>query len=285
MAESPLSNAPVVLRLGEEVISLGIDRMVVGRSRSCEIRLKEDTVSRLHAALFWREGRLYLEDLGSSNGTFVNGQRVTTMRAVSPGDVVRFGALRGSIERLGAAGVTAPIVGAPEAAPDYTVGVVSGVPAGFGWRLAAVALDLILFTIGSLVPFAPLLLAALAERSLLAPDAHLPGDQVRAFVTGGCAVLWLVYLWYYAVHGWARRGGTPGLRLCGLRLADYRNNVPIGYSRAWLRLAAVLVTFATLGVGLLFSLFRADRKALHDLLAGTLVVHRSRFLPEVGAAP
>ena len=285
MAESLPSNAPIVLRLGEEVISLGIDRMVVGRSRSCEIRLKEDTVSRLHAALFWREGRLYLEDLGSSNGTFVNSQRVTTMRAVSPGDVVRFGALRGNIERLGAAGATAPITPAVEGGGDYTAGVVSGAPAGFGWRIAAVALDLVLFTLGSLVPFAPLLVARLAERSLLAPDAHLPGDQMRAFVTGGCVVLWLVYTWYYTVHGWARRGGTPGLRLCGLRLADYRNNVPIGYARAWLRLAAVLVTFATLGLGLLMSLFRADRKALHDLLAGTLVVHRTRFLGAGAPAP
>ena len=61
-------------------------------------------------------------------------------------------------------------------------------------------------------------------------------------------------------------------------------STPIGYPRALLRLAAVTVTCATLGAGFLVPLFRRDRKTLHDLLAGTLVIRRppTLGLPEQG---
>ena len=61
------------LRLGEVTYALDADKVVIGRSRSCDIRLREDTVSRLHAAFVWQEGNLVIEDLGSSNGTYLNG--------------------------------------------------------------------------------------------------------------------------------------------------------------------------------------------------------------------
>ena len=89
-------------------------------------------------------------------------------------------------------------------------------------------------------------------------------------------MLWLLYAAYYVLHGWARRGGTPGLRLLGLRLVDWQQRVPIGYLRALLRALALMVTFLTLGFGFLLPLFRKDRKALHDLLAGTSVTHRRK---------
>jgi len=64
------------------------------------------------------------------------------------------------------------------------------------------------------------------------------------------------------------------MKICGLRLLDWRQRLPIGYSRAILRLAASFVTVLTLGLGFLLIAVRKDRKSLHDLLAGTMVVRR-----------
>src|SRR5680860_1723077 len=68
--------------------------LLVGRAASEDDgRLGDDPeLSRRHARLARGErGELTLEDLGSSNGTFVNGERVAAARALRPGDVVRMG--------------------------------------------------------------------------------------------------------------------------------------------------------------------------------------------------
>jgi uncharacterized RDD family membrane protein YckC len=267
----------VRLRFGHEVYPLDRPRAVVGRSRSCEIRLKEDTVSRLHAALVWRDGVLILEDLGSSNGTWLNGESVKEPRVVAAGDEIRFGALRAAVEAADQAVPDTPY-SLSDAAYDYTAGILPAKPAGALWRLAAVLLDWLIFSIGSLLPFSPLIATMAAERYFFSPDVVPPSAQTKSLIAMGCGALWLLYAWYYVIHGWARRGGTPGLRLLGLRLIDWRQRIPIGYARAWLRLAGGFVTALTLGLGYLLVPLRGDRKALHDLLAGTLVVHRPRSL-------
>jgi len=153
-----------------------------------------------------------------------------------------------------------------------------GTPATLRRRVAAALLDLAIFTIGSLVPFGPLLAVLLSERFLLSPNAIPPSLETRSTIAIGCVVLWLLYAWYYVIHGWARRGGTPGLRLSGLRLVDAGLRAPIGHGRAWLRLLGLAATAATLGAGFLTILRRRDRRALHDVIAGTLVVHKPRRL-------
>ena len=50
---------------------------VVGRKTGNSMRLQFNTVSGQHAKLMIKSGRLYLKDLGSTNGTYVNGERVT----------------------------------------------------------------------------------------------------------------------------------------------------------------------------------------------------------------
>ena len=257
------------LRVGESLFPLSASKLVIGRSRSCDIRIKDDSVSRLHAALVWRGETLILEDLGSSNGTFANGERVIAPRTVVSGDVVRFGSLRGTIEPND--GPAAPSMAAAEAGYvfDYTVGVIAGAPADLGRRLVALLLDAVLFSAGSLIPFAPLLVTFVVERYLLAPEALPPSVQTKALLAGGCGAMWVIFAWYYIVHGWARRGGTPGARLCGLRVVDAQFRQPIGYRRALLRVAACLVTCLTLGLGLMLAAFRKDRRTLHDILAGT----------------
>ncbi|HET9242532.1 MAG TPA: FHA domain-containing protein [Gaiella sp.] len=64
----------------------------VGRGPENAIRLDGDTtVSSRHATLDSRADGLWVEDAGSTNGTFVNGARVTSARMLVPGDVLRIG--------------------------------------------------------------------------------------------------------------------------------------------------------------------------------------------------
>lgn len=61
--------------------------VVVGRADDCDLVLEERRLSRRHARFYEEKGRWFVEDLGSPNGTFVNGRRVKTA-ALTPGDVV-----------------------------------------------------------------------------------------------------------------------------------------------------------------------------------------------------
>jgi hypothetical protein len=70
-----------------------IDReLTVGRGAGCAIVLADDTyVSQLHARLFQQNGEGYVEDLGSTNGTYVNGKPTTGATRLRRGDQVQFG--------------------------------------------------------------------------------------------------------------------------------------------------------------------------------------------------
>lgn len=63
----------------------------IGRADACEIRLEDTYASQHHARLSTRDGAWLLEDLGSTNGTYVNDARVQTPVEVHAGDVVRIG--------------------------------------------------------------------------------------------------------------------------------------------------------------------------------------------------
>lgn len=64
--------------------------MRVGRTSQCDIFLVDPSVSRTHALLDVRDGNLIVRDAGSSNGTYVNGERVQ-LRALRAGDLIAFG--------------------------------------------------------------------------------------------------------------------------------------------------------------------------------------------------
>lgn len=63
----------------------------IGRDEACSIRLDDTYVSQVHARLDGRDGGWYVEDLGSTNGTFLNDRRVEVPVEVHAGDVVRIG--------------------------------------------------------------------------------------------------------------------------------------------------------------------------------------------------
>jgi len=67
------------------------DQLNIGRDSSNEIVINDAEVSRRHARLTFQGGKYVLEDLGSTNGTFVNGQRLAGPRVLKAGEVVSFG--------------------------------------------------------------------------------------------------------------------------------------------------------------------------------------------------
>jgi hypothetical protein len=68
------------------------DEITVGRGGGCSIVLPEDQfVSTVHARVFRRGDDVFVEDLGSRNGTYVNGERITNTTRLKRGDRVQFG--------------------------------------------------------------------------------------------------------------------------------------------------------------------------------------------------
>jgi FHA domain-containing protein len=71
--------------------SLEGDQLVIGRDSSSAIAINDAEVSRKHARLTFQGGKYVIEDLGSTNGTFVNGQRLVSPVVLKSGDVVSLG--------------------------------------------------------------------------------------------------------------------------------------------------------------------------------------------------
>jgi pSer/pThr/pTyr-binding forkhead associated (FHA) protein len=65
--------------------------MTVGRAPECELRLDDTYTSQQHARLFAKNNSWFVEDLGSTNGTFVNEQKLAAPAMLQPGDRVRVG--------------------------------------------------------------------------------------------------------------------------------------------------------------------------------------------------
>jgi pSer/pThr/pTyr-binding forkhead associated (FHA) protein len=68
------------------------DELTVGRAGGCQVTLEGDNyVSQLHARVFRRDGQFYVEDLGSTNGTYVNRKKVTAPIAIRKADRLQIG--------------------------------------------------------------------------------------------------------------------------------------------------------------------------------------------------
>lgn len=67
------------------------DQLTIGRDSTNGVAINDAEISRRHARLMFQGGKYVLEDLGSTNGTFVNGQRLAGPVVLKPGDVVSLG--------------------------------------------------------------------------------------------------------------------------------------------------------------------------------------------------
>jgi pSer/pThr/pTyr-binding forkhead associated (FHA) protein len=74
-------------------VPLDRDWMVIGRGRTADVVLAEATISRAHAAIGWDSEGFFMQDLGSTNGTKLNGQRSARAR-LKDGDDLQLGKLQ-----------------------------------------------------------------------------------------------------------------------------------------------------------------------------------------------
>jgi DNA-binding winged helix-turn-helix (wHTH) protein len=82
---------------------------IVGRDAAASVWIDAGSVSRRHARLVFEDESGMLEDLGSKNGTWVNGVQVTTSARIQDGDEIRFGSVRARLRRAFAADSTVTV--------------------------------------------------------------------------------------------------------------------------------------------------------------------------------
>lgn len=110
----------LVMRRGpqpNQIFELNKDNISIGRDVTNEITINDPEVSRHHCRLKRGPSGYTIEDLGSTNGTFVNGQRLTGERPLSPNDLIGLGETVTIAYDVGAGGVSAG--GAAPPAPAY----------------------------------------------------------------------------------------------------------------------------------------------------------------------
>ena len=67
------------------------DELTVGRAAGCQVTLDDTYASQLHARVFARDGQLFVEDLGSTNGTYLNRRKVQGPQVMRRGDRLQVG--------------------------------------------------------------------------------------------------------------------------------------------------------------------------------------------------
>ncbi len=77
-----------------QLFNIGAEGATLGRAQGNSIVFNDSTVSSRHARIYWSDGQFYIEDLGSLNGVFVNGQKVTLSR-VEQGSTFKLGSNEG----------------------------------------------------------------------------------------------------------------------------------------------------------------------------------------------
>jgi predicted component of type VI protein secretion system len=81
---------------GGTTVEIGKDIVLVGRKEDCDVRLDHKSISKQHCVIAKTDGLLLVRDLGSTNGTRVNGQRIRRA-ALLPNDQLQLASLRYSV--------------------------------------------------------------------------------------------------------------------------------------------------------------------------------------------
>ena len=138
-----------------------------------------------------------------------------------------------------------------------------GQHAGFASRFIAFVVDCVV----SIGVFMLVLSAASFAASVLT------GSSIH-WSRGNTWVIVAFFVWefFYYAYFWTASGKTPGMVLLGVQVVG-QDGTSVGTRRGLLRTLAFPLSFLLLGLGFLGILLQRDRRALHDLIAGTAVVY------------
>jgi uncharacterized RDD family membrane protein YckC len=250
------------------------ETVTIGSDASCDFPIAFEGVSSQHCRLRFEDGEIWVEDLGSANGTYVDDLRVEPggQQRLSPSSELSLGEsvtlsredirdLRpsGSANKSNQRRVEAP----PRAASsEYEP---SRGHAGFWRRGAAFVIDgLILVVSGPLVGgLIGLLVASGSSRG--GPSPVTPA-VVNAVVS---VIQWL----YFALFESSERQATPGKQIIGIKVTDMQGN-RIGFWQATGRNFGKIVSGIILFIGYFMAGFTEKNQALHDIMAGCLVINK-----------
>jgi predicted component of type VI protein secretion system len=149
---------------------LQLDSVIdVGREPSLPLQLEEDTqVSRRHARISVQGGVVVAEDLGSTNGTYVNDQPISSPRALNPGDKVRIGL---TVLELRTRQQVAARPSAVQKAPQLTA---------IGQDVLQYVPEAQLVPVGNVAPEGPIQTAQPAPQPIAQPAAGGPGFKAQS---------------------------------------------------------------------------------------------------------
>jgi len=140
-------------------------------------------------------------------------------------------------------------------------------PARFSQRLLAALIDGIL----AIVAYVCLLFLVFIVFAFAGADRQTMRSSLPPWTT---LAAWIAFLWIYAAtFESSRRQGTPGKLATRIAVTDAAGN-RISFGRASLRHWAKTASIVTLGIGFLMAAFSERRRALHDVVADTLVVRK-----------
>jgi len=101
----------VVLSEGKasgQSIPIKLSQFIIGRDPQCHLRPASPVISKRHCALITRDGRVYVRDFDSTNGTFINEQPVKGQRELKNGDTLKLGPVAFRVQLEGAVAVDKP---------------------------------------------------------------------------------------------------------------------------------------------------------------------------------
>jgi DNA-binding winged helix-turn-helix (wHTH) protein len=98
-----------IVCIGTEIVQLRTGENIVGRDPEAAVVIDSPDVSRQHARFFVSENDVTVEDLGSKNGTFVDGNRLSRPRVIADGDTVTLGHTKVLLRKRGSGESTATV--------------------------------------------------------------------------------------------------------------------------------------------------------------------------------
>jgi hypothetical protein len=174
------SGVALVIRHTGQVFSLTRHPVAIGRQADNTIILSDPQASRHHASISWQAGTYLVQDIGSANGTYVNGQRIAAPTLLRPGDVLRVGGTVFDVRQTLIGGDTGQM---PVAPPTYSG---SGAPSRRSAPSLVIGLLLAAIVIAILVITTLLLLPALTGR---VPTASIQWPAPEAEVVAGSEII------------------------------------------------------------------------------------------------